>query len=151
MPSKLPNERIQRLLLDIVDHFHDEDREVRERQIMKSRRLKFMWDNIFQVWFSETAHDWRIWDQSQSADTSDQAYYDKPVNVFRAYIESVIAALSVTTPAAKCFPEDADSTLDLITARAGDKIGELVGRHNNSPLLWLRALYIFYTEAMNDE
>lgn len=148
MPHKLPPERIQKLLLDLVEKYDDEDREVRERQILKARRLKFMWDNIFQIWYSETAHDWRVFDAQADGDgTTDQAYYDKPVNVFRAYIESVIAALSVTTPAAKCFPEDADSTLDLITARAGDKIGELIGRHNNVALLWLRALYVFYTEG----
>jgi len=148
MPTSndLPEDDIQRLLLEVVEYFDDEDRGVRERQIRKCRRLKLIWDNIFQTWYSEVAHDWRIWDQSMTDDT-DQAYYDKPMNVFRAYIESIIAALSITTPVAKCFPEDAQSSLDIATARAGDKIGQLIGRHNHQDLLWLHALFIFYTEG----
>jgi len=148
MPDlKLPSEKIQRLLLEIVEHFDGEDRAVHERQIRKCRRLKLYWDNIFQAWYSEVAHDWRIWDNSISEDTADQAYYDKPVNTFRAYTETIIAALSVTTPSAKCYPEDADSSLDTVTAKAGDKISLLINRHNNVNLLWLKSLYTYYTEG----
>lgn len=148
MPKNtLPPEEIQRLLLEIVEHFDREDRDVRERQIRKCKRLKLFWDNIFQAWYSEVAHDWRVWDKSSNEDTTDQGYYDKPINIFRSYIETIIAALSVTTPAAKCFPYDADSSLDVTTAKAGDKISRLVNNHNAAPLLWLRALVTFYTEG----
>lgn len=145
--NKLPSERIQKLLLEVVDYFDKEDREVRERQIRKCRRLKLYWDNIFQAWYSEVAHDWRVFDASLEEGTSDQAYYDKPVNTFKAYIETIIAALSVTTPNAKCFPEDAENSLDTVTARAGDKIGQLIAQHNNTQLLWLKAIYTYYTEG----
>jgi hypothetical protein len=144
---KLPDEAIQRLLLTIVEEFDKEDRDVRERQIRKCKRLKLFWDSIFQAWYSEVAHDWRIWDASIAEDSADQSYYDKPVNTFRAYIETIIAALSVTTPAAKCFPFDAESSLDTITAKAGDKISKVIDNHNNAPLLWLRAIYTYYTEG----
>ena len=148
MNTRLPSEKVQKNLMTIVEYFNDEDRAVRERQIRKARRLKLYWDNIFQAWYSEVAHDWRIYDNQQASDEdTNQSYYDKPINTFRAYIESVIAALSITTPAAKCFPEDADSSLDIVTARAGDKIGQLIARHNNTQLLWLHALYIYYTEG----
>lgn len=144
---KLPNEEIQRLLLDVVEQFDEEDRAVRERQIMKSRRMKLFWDSIFQHWYSTVAHDWRVWDNSAAEDNGDQAYYDKPVNTFRAYIETIIAALSVSTPNVKCFPADAESSLDTVTAKAGDKISRLIDNHNNAPLQWLKALYTFYTEG----
>jgi hypothetical protein len=144
---KLPTEEIQRLLLDVVEHFDDEDKAVRERQIMKSRRMKLFWDSIFQHWYSTVAHDWRVWDNANNEDEGDQAYYDKPVNTFRAYIETIIAALSVSTPNVKCFPADAESTLDTVTAKAGDKISKLIDNHNNAPLQWLKALYTFYTEG----
>jgi len=147
MNPKLPSEDVQRMLLEVVQHFDQEDRAVRERQIRKCRRLKMYWDNIFQAWYDEVAHDWRVWDTSISEDTADQAYYDKPVNTFRAYIETIIAALSITTPAAKCYPEDAESSLDTVTAKAGDKIGLMIARHNNVSLLWLKALYTYYTEG----
>lgn len=150
MPKKnplLPEEDIQKLLLDVVEHFDEEDRAVRERQIMKARRMKLFWDSIFQHWYSTVAHDWRIWDNTAAEDNGDQAYYDKPVNTFRAYIETIIAALSVSTPNVKCFPADAESSLDTVTAKAGDKISRLIDNHNNSPLQWLKALYTFYTEG----
>jgi hypothetical protein len=147
MSKNIPEDNIQRLLKEVVDHFDKEDMAVRERQIRTWRRLKLFWEGFQKAWYSEVAHDWRIWDETEGDDT-DQSYYDKPINVFRAYLESIIAALSVTVPPIKCFPDDADSTLDLSTARAGDKIAQLVYRHNDVPLLWLHALFIYCTEGM---
>lgn len=147
MSKNLPTDEIQRLLKEVVDHFDKEDMAVRERQIRTWRRLKLFWEGFQKAWYSEVAHDWRIWDETEGDDT-DQSYYDKPINVFRAYLESIIAALSVTVPPIKCFPDDADSTLDLSTAKAGDKIAQLVYRHNDVPLLWLHALFIYCTEGM---
>lgn len=135
----------------IKDFCNDEDVAVRERQIRVWRRLKLLWEGYSNVWYSEVAHDWRIWDLSDSqasGDNTDQAYYDKPINVFRAYLESVIAALSVVVPPIKCFPDDADNTLDLATAKAGDKIAKLVLRHNKADLEWIHALFIYCTEGM---
>lgn len=141
------DDRTKRLLKEVVDHFDKEDVAVRERQIRTWRRLKLFWESFHRAWYSEVAHDWRIWDDTQGDDT-DQAYYDKPINVFRGYLESIIAALSVTVPGIKCYPEDADDTLDLITAKAGDKIHQLIKNHNDSNLLWLHALFIFCTEGL---
>lgn len=143
----IPTEEIQHLLRTLHDDIVKEDVAVRERQIRQWRRLKLLWEGFQRIWFSEVAHDWRIWDEMQDMD-SDQNFYDKPINVFKAYLESIIAALSVTVPAIKCFPDNADDTLDLATARAGDKICQLIYRHNNAPLLWLHALFIFVTEGM---
>ena len=138
----------KRQLKIIVDHFDDEDRGVRDRQIRQWRRLKLLWENIQHTYYSEVAHDWRIPESERTGEDTDQAYYDKPVNVYRAYLESIIAALSVTVPPITCYPDDADNPLDLATAKAGDKIAELVFRHNNVPLLWLHALFVFCTEGM---
>jgi len=142
-------EEVQRLLKEIVDHFELEDKAVRERQIKVWRRLKLLWENIQHTYYSEVAHDWRTPDYATDNEQgSDQAYYDKPVNVFRAYIESIIAALSITVPPVTCYPDDADNPLDLMTAKAGNKIAELIFKHNDAPLLWLHALFIHYTEGM---
>lgn len=145
--KKQLSEDIKRLLKNVVDECDLEDRSVRERQLRTWRRLKLAWEGISNVWYSETAHDWRIWDQ-EYADDGDQSAYDKPVNVFRAYLESIIAALSVTVPPVKCYPDDADNTLDLLTAKTGDKIAELIYRHNDVTLLWLHALFVYCTEGM---
>jgi len=138
----------KKLLKHIVDHFDEEDRSVRDRQIRQWRRLKLLWENVQHTYYSEVAHDWRIPETERVGEDSDQGYYDKPVNLFRAYLESIIAALSVTVPPITCYPDDADNPLDVTTAKAGDKIAELVFRHNNVPLLWIHALFIYVTEGM---
>lgn len=148
MPKLVLTEEDKIALTSIVKHFEDEDRSTRDRQIRSWRRLKLLWDGFQRVWYSEVAHDWRIWDEQQDNDSNQQDYYNKPINVFRAYLESIIAALSINIPSVKCYPDDADSSLDILTAKAGDKIGELISRHNDVSLLWLHALYIYCTEGM---
>lgn len=151
MPNyKVPSEEIQGLLKACVDEFDLEDLSVRERQVRVWRQLKLLWEGFSRTYWSEVAHDWRVLslDDAAPSGVSDQEYYDKPINVFRAYLESIIAALSITVPAIKCFPDDAENPLDLSTARAGDKIAKLVSRHNDVSLLWLHALFIYCTEGM---
>jgi hypothetical protein len=146
--DKRTQERIEKLLKTVADHFDEEDRTVRERQLRDWRELKLLWEGFTRIWYSEVAHDWRIYDESTANDDSDQQSYDKPINIFRAYLESIIAALSITVPGIKCFPDDAENPLDSMTAKAGDKISLLIYRHNNAPLLWLHALYVLATEGM---
>ena len=148
MAKTAEDTRIENLLKDTVEVFWKEDSATRERQLRLYKRLKLLWEGFTQIWYDEVAHDWRIWDGDSSIDDSDQTSYDKPINVFRAYLESIIAALSVLVPPIKCYPDDADNALDLQTAKAGDKIAELIFRHNDGQLLWLQALYIYCTEGM---
>ena len=146
--AKVYDADIQRLLKTVYDDCMQEDQSVRERQIRNWRKLKLLWEGFSQIWYDDVAHDWRIWGMGEEDEDDDQAYYDKPINVFKAYLESIIAALSVTVPPVKCYPDDAENPLDISTAKAGDKIGQLTYRHNNVPLLWLHSLFTFVTEGM---
>lgn len=141
-------QKIQALLRQVVQRCEDEDRSVRETQIRTWRKLKLLWEGFSNIYWSDVAHDWRVYNQEvdSNPDNSNQGAYDRPVNVLRAYLESIIAALSVIVPAIKCFPDDADNPLDLATAKCGDKIAELIGRHNDQALIWLHALFILVTE-----
>lgn len=136
---------ISDLLQKVVEHFDKEDSSTRERQIRHYRRLKLYWNNFSQIYWSEVAKDYRIAGQS---DTDDQEYYDKPVNVFQAFLQTIIAALSIQVPPISCFPDDADNPLDLATAKAGNKIAEVIYKHNNAIFLWLHGLYVHCTEGM---
>lgn len=136
------------LLKTVVDHFNKEDQFTRERQIRHARRLKLYWNSFSQVYWSESAGDYRVVGRDTFNQTTDQEYYDKPINVFKAFLETIIAALSIQIPAINCVPDDADNPLDLSTAKAGDKIAELIYKHNNVMFLWLHALYIYCTEGM---
>ena len=148
MSKKKPTEEVQRLLKQVFESCMREDDAVRQRQLRQTRKLKLLWDGFSQIWYDDVAHDWRIWDQVEEADDNNQSFYDKPINVFKAYLESIIAALSVLVPPIKCYPDDADNPLDLATAKAGDKISQLVYRHNDVSLLWLHSLFIFSTEKI---
>ena len=145
--DKTPD-HIKVLLKTIVDQFDKEDTFVRERQLRQSRQLKLLWAGFSNIWYSEVAHDWRIGNVSEYPQSDSSDYYDKPVNVFRAYLESIIAALSVQIPAIDCAPDNSDNPLDIATAKAGNKIAELVYKHNDAPLLWLHALFLYCTEGM---
>lgn len=134
-------------LKTISDQFWKEDITVRQQSLMKWKRLKLLWNNISNTWYDSVAHDWRIWDGATEGNDGEQAAYDDKVNIFRAYLESIIAALSVTVPPVKCYPDDAENSSDIETAKAGDKIAELIYRHNDVPLLWVRSLYVYMTEG----
>lgn len=148
MPKEEFDDEIAGLLNSVIDHFDKEDRFVRERQIRHWRRLKLYWNSFSQVYWSESAQDYRIYNRENAEHGSDQEYYDKPVNVFRAFLETIIAALSIQVPAISCVPDDAENPLDLSTAKAGDKIAEQSYKHSNAIFLWLQALYVHCTEGM---
>ena len=137
-------------ILEMRDHFWNEDTATRQRQLQKWRRLKFFWNNISNVWYDSVAHDWRIWNAENlnGSGDSDQQYYDQRINIFKAYLESIFAALSVLVPPVKAFPDDAENSLDLETAKAADKISGIIYRHNEAQMLWLHNLYIWGTEGL---
>lgn len=133
-------------VLEMRDHFWKEDTATRQLQLQKWRRLKFFWNNITNIWYDSVAHDWRIGDRDDS--NSDQAYYDQRINVFKAYLESIFAALSILVPPVKAVPDDATNSDDLETAKAADKISGIIYRHNSAEMLWLHNLYIWGTEGL---
>lgn len=135
-------------LRTLCDDFMGEDREVRDRQLRQYKLLKYYWDGITQLYWQSVAHDWRIYGIDGNRETGDQDYYDKPINVFRAYLESIIAALSVSIPPINCIPDDAENPDDLATAKAGEQISKLIYRHNDVILLWIHALFIYCTEGL---
>lgn len=133
----------------IIDDFENEDRSVRERQIRDWKRLDLIWAGFTNIYWDYVAHDWRIYGQDGSGDSDGQSgYYDKNMNVYRAYGETIIAALSNTVPPIKCLPDDADNINDLLTAKAGTKIAELVYNHNDAPLLWVKMLWTMWQCGM---
>lgn len=130
------------------DELWKEDTATRQQLLQKWRRLKFFWNNITNVWYDSVAHDWRIWNQENNGSDNDQAYYDQRINVFRAYLESIFAALSIVVPPVKAVPDDATNSDDIETAKAADKISSLIYKHNEAPMLWLHNLYIWGTEGL---
>jgi len=146
--EQLEDDAICILLKTVADHFDKEDLATRERQIRHMRRLKLYWNNFSQIYWNEAVQDYTIANRETNSSSTDQDFYDKPINVFKAFLETIIAALSIQIPAINCVPDDAENPLDIATAKAGGKIAELVYKHNDVMFLWLHALYVYCTEGM---
>src|SRR5690242_14649173 len=118
-------------LKTIIEDFELEDQAVRWRQIRDWKRLELMWAGFNNFYWDYIAHDWRIWStyDDGGGDDNQAGYYDKNINVFRGYLETIIAALSTTVPPIKCIPDDANNINDVLTARGGTKIAQLVYNH----------------------
>lgn len=137
-------------LKTVCDYFYEEDLATRQIQVRYWKRLKYYWNNFSQVFWSEAENSYKVWgrDNVDGDGTNDQSYYDRPVNVFKAFLETIIAALSVNIPTISCVPDNADNPNDLATARAGNEISTLLYKHNNAIFLWLQALYVYSTEGL---
>jgi len=142
------SEELKAALKSLVDEFDKEDQTSRERQIRQWKRLQYMWAGFSRVWWSETAHDWRVFDSTVNVDDGDQAYYDKNINIFKAFLESIIAAMSAAVPGIKFKPDDADKVNDCLTAKGANKIIELIFEHNDAPLLFIKSLFVYCTQGM---
>ncbi len=139
------SEELQTAIKSLIDRFDQDEQAVRQRQIRLWKKLELYWNGITHIYYDEVAHDWRVYD---NYGTDDAGYYNKPINVYRAYLETIIAAMSATVPAIKCKPDDADVIADVLTARGGTKIAELVYEHIDAPLLWIKALWCYCIYGM---
>lgn len=142
------DEEIAKLLKTLRDRFDMEDRSTREWQIRRYKKLKLYWNNMSQVFWSDSAQDYRIAASTALNADDDQAYYDRPINIFGGLLETIIAALSITIPGIACVPDDAENPLDVSTSKSGDKVYQLLARRINFVWLWLKALYVYSTEGM---
>ena len=136
---------------NIIEDFENDEQSIRERQIRDWKRLELMWYGFTQFYWDYVAHDWRIFgfpSYDSGTDDNQAGNYDKNINVFRAYGETIIAALSATVPPIKALPEDADNPNDCLTAKSGTKIAELCYSQVNAPILWVRILFTYYLQGL---
>jgi len=141
------SQELQNAIKSIIDEFDLDEQAVRQRQIRLWKKLEYFWAGITRIWYDETAHDWRIY-QYRDEQEGDDGYYDKSINVYRAYLETLIAALSATVPAIKAKPDDAENLSDVLTAKGATNIAKLVYEHIKAPLLWTRALFLYCSYGM---
>lgn len=147
------SEELTQALKSIVEACRDEDRTVRLRQVRNYKKLKYYFDGITYLYDGGIAHDWQVWSSQffngqNSGVDQDSIFYDKNINVYKAFIETIIAALSVTVPTIKAYPDDANNMEDMATAKAADAIYQLIKKHNDLPLKWIHSLFVYCTEGL---
>lgn len=141
------SDELKNELKTIVKTLMTRDQSVRDRHLRLLKLLDLYWKNIHNVFWNESAKDWRnMNDQDVTADL-DAYYADKIINIYRAHGESIIAALSQDLPTSIFIPDDAENQEDKTTAETWTRISELIAREQKAILLLIRALFLMYNQG----
>ena len=132
-------------VLTCTKYYEDEDREAREQMNAFYRKAELYWQGLQRIYYDFQATDWKRLD---SSDEYDPDMYDKIINIYRAHGESLISALSIKLPNTIFYPDDADVAEDIETAKTYTKIQELVQKHNDGILVFMRALFYIYNHGI---
>ena len=138
---------LQESVTTIVDMYRRANKPYRQKKIPEWRKAELYWSGIQRIWWSDADGDWRypaIAGEAEIDEVGD--LNDRTVNIYRAHGESIIAALSVSAPGVRFFPDDAEDEDDIRTAAAYEKIAEIVRRQMNFPMLYIKALFILYQQ-----
>lgn len=153
----------------LIDSLLLEDKFARDVVIRINKKLELYFEGYQRGFWSNTLNDFTgpgfpNWNSTLFAsenpdlgDLSEDSW--KTFNVYRGYIESIVAALAAGVPSTKFFPENADQLTDIITAKAFSRIAKMIEKQNNASLLFTNTLYLLskshyvaaYTYANADE
>lgn len=144
MQKEFP-ENLKGALKKLRDICELEDSAVREVQLRKWTRLEYYFNNLIGIFWDGQIGNWRVpdWDQLQE----DNDTPPRIIAIYRAHAEAIIAALSVATPSVVFFPDNADDPLDIETAEECASIAELIQRHIDAPVLFMKALTIMFNQG----
>lgn len=142
-------------LLQILRDYDVEDRSARNWQVRLWKKLENYFKSFQTIFWDDVAHDYRsplfISDWSQLTPNPnidlDPGIYPRIVNIYRAYMESIIAALSNGLPYVRFFPDDADNGADIETSKAFSRISELIEQQNKAEFLFMHALFILCNQS----
>lgn len=142
------DEELDRIIKSLIKTAEEEDTDLRYNLLRNCKRNDLYFNNIQTIFFDEVAQDYRTIDSVLAElDANASMGNIKVINVYKAYAESIIAALSVQPPNVRFMPDDAENPSDLETAQAYSKIVELVAKHNHAGLMLIKALTILYNSG----
>tara|TARA_R110000868_G_scaffold16913_7_gene74968 strand:- start:4456 stop:6723 length:2268 start_codon:yes stop_codon:yes gene_type:complete len=138
-------EELDRAFKQLIELAEREDEDLRFPLLRGWKRNDLYMNNIQTIFFDEIARDYRTLDSIMNEmDGNGNSSDIKTVNYYKAYAESIIAALSVQAPNTQFMPDDAEDPEDVETSKAYSKIEELVSKHNNAGLMLIKALTLLY-------
>jgi hypothetical protein len=135
----------------IVQQLERDDQYIRERNIRRWKKAEEYWRLNQFIYWSEVALDYRNiqnFQEPSGNDDDNEQLAPKTFPIYRAYGESIIAAMASTIPTVLFFPDDASNPDDITTAKAYSLISELLQRHNQAPLLLIHMLQIMYNQGL---
>lgn len=145
------NDELKKALKTVKSKLEEGEKIIRERQIRAWKRNHQYWRNIQTGFWSDVAKDWRTPSQTDLdhlAPGLEIAGDEETINIYRAYGEALIAALSTGVPVTQYFPDDADNPEDLITAEAYSRAGRKIERDNDAQLKITNGLFLLWNEGL---
>ncbi len=149
------DDKIKTALEDILKECKKEDIEIYRSQVREWKKMEEYWRGIQYLFWSERDQTWLSTEDVNTRqgftdeETEDFGpFYDYVVNVYRAHGEAIISALSAQLPAMRWVPDDADDSEDVCTARTYDRIGDLVQRHNNAAMVYLKGIFFMWNGGL---
>lgn len=147
--AQAAEEELDTLLLEVFKKAEKEDEDLRYPLLSRAKRNELYFNNIQKIVYDEVAQDYRTLDDAIKEMADIAGVGDIKINnIYRAFAESLIAALSISLPSVEFTPDDVSDPDDVETAAAYSKISELISRHNTSSLLLIKALTIFFNQGI---
>lgn len=143
----------QKAIKEILDQVRRSERDVRYQQIKTLKRNELFWVGEFKIYWDSSVGDWQsIADGIRTlplGDVSvDPGIYDKAkVNIYRAYGESVIGAVSNGVPHVRFFPSNPDKIEDINTADTFALIAEKIEQENEAEALMRRGMALLWNQG----
>lgn len=133
----------------IFQAYDKEDRDERDSKKQLWLRLENYFHGITNIYWDAVAKDFRLLPDEGGDAAVTNRNYDKIINIYRAHLESILAALSIKSPNTIFYPSDAEVEDDLVTAKACIKIKEMIEKDNHAPLLLIKNLLILYNQGVS--
>lgn len=144
MMKEAERELLRPILQILKQKIDDEDKTVRERKLREYRLLNLLWEGFTTLYWNEDAGNFHV---PETTDLEDNDEIPRNINIYRPYGESIIAALTTIVPGVIFYPDDAENPDDIEAADAYQAIADLIGRHTNSKLLFIKAIMILYNQG----
>lgn len=144
---------LETFITTIKDNCVNEDRGIYSEQQSLLRRNELWYHGLQYLYWDFSAGDWATFPSlnypfAEDTRRGTDDYYDYVINIMQAHGETFIAALSAEIPSVVFPPADMNSPDDISTAKAYNKISEMLDIHNPAKYLWIRALFTKWNQGM---
>jgi hypothetical protein len=149
MADKIP-EAQEKALKSLLDHYEEKDRETHEALARDCAKYDHYWRGMQDLVWDPVSKEWvsaaGVLATSRGKSELEDAMLEKVINIYRAYGESVVAALANTVPGVRFFPDDAEDPADLATSKAYINLADKISRDNEAELLFIQALFVAWNQ-----
>ena len=144
-------ELVKSALEKLRDMAEKEDSSVRFDLIREAKRNDLFWHGFQHIFWDAASMDWRVPTHEDLRNVpfvneQTEVIYDYVINIIKPHGESIIAALSAQVPSVRFRPFDPEASTDIGAAKEANNAAEKVLEDNTAKLLFIHALFTFYTE-----